>query len=226
VKLDSADSAKSAFDFRMYPAMSMAPCIDEEGKVKIRWFTRHANNTLMCFHSKGAQQMADGRLHTTGTLVLTRVDRNVEVTPNEAYAGPIYGPPMVHRVSREATSFSISPAAGGSGQNDGAILASGSTKVIGEDFPQLLKTVMATYWPPVVQDETCQPAGVGEAYGGPQCAGTFLEAPAIPEVPRTCNEEDYPGPANFNAGVGNQLTILVHMRLTPVSSGTQLGARK
>lgn len=227
VKLDSADSANSAFDFRMYPACSMAPPIEEgTGKVKIEWFTKHANNTVVCFHSKGTRPTADGRLQTTGTLTLTRVDRNVEVTPSEAYAGPVYGPPMVHRVSHEATFVFDLPAAGGSGQNDGAILASGSTKVIGEDFPQLLKTVIATYWPPVVQDENCRAPAAGEAYSGPQCTGTFLEAPAVPEMPRTGNEEDYPGPANFNAVVGNQLTILVHMRLTPISSGTQLGARK
>jgi polyisoprenoid-binding protein YceI len=92
VKLDAAAPTNSAFDFRMYPAGSMAPPIDEEGKVRIEWFANHANSTLMCFHSKGASPAADGRLQTTGNLVLTRVDRNVELTPSEASAGPVYGP--------------------------------------------------------------------------------------------------------------------------------------
>jgi hypothetical protein len=56
VELDGGDSANSAFDFRMYPATSMAPPIG--GKVKIGWFANHANNTLVCFHSKDTRQTA------------------------------------------------------------------------------------------------------------------------------------------------------------------------
>ena len=215
VKLDSSDLANSAFDFRMYPASSMAPPIDEEGKVKLEWFTHHANNTLVCFHSKGARQTTDGRLQTTGNLVLTRVDRNVELTPNESYAGPVYGPPMIHRVIREAT-FVFDPAtAAGS-----AFQTSGSTKVVREDFPQLLTAVIGTYWPPVVQEKQCVERGTGEAYSGLQCTGKFLERPALPDAPGSAGWEDYPGPLGFNAIVGERLNVLVHMRLTPSGSGT------
>jgi polyisoprenoid-binding protein YceI len=210
VKLDESSSANSAFDFRMYPASSMTPPIDEEGKVKLEWFTHYANNTLVCFHSKGARQTADGRLQTTGNLTLTRVDRNVDLTPNEGYAGPVYGPPMIHRVTREATFVFDPPTAAG-----GAFQTSGSTKVIREDFPQLLKAVLGTYWPPVVEDKNCKVPAAGEAYSGAECTGTFLMPPTLPEAPHAANQEDYPGPANFNAVVGNQLTIAVHMRLTP-----------
>jgi polyisoprenoid-binding protein YceI len=219
VKLDESSSANSAFDFRMYPASSMTPPIDEEGKVKLEWFTHFANNTLVCFHSKGARQTADGRLQTTGNLVLTRVDRNVELTPNEAYSGPVYGPPMIHRMVREATFVFDTPTAA-----SGALQTSGSTKVIQEDFPQLLKAVIGTYWPPVVQDENCQVPAASEVYSGAQCTGTFLETPPLPEAPRATNEEDYPGPANFNSVAGERLTILVHMRLTPTGSGAKTPA--
>jgi polyisoprenoid-binding protein YceI len=219
VKLDGSNSAKSAFDFTIYPAASMAPPMNEEGKVKTQWLVNHANHTLVCFHSKGVQQTADGRLKTTGNLVLTRVDRNVELTPNEAYSGPVYGPPMVHRVIREATFVFDAPAAAGGGSQ-----TSGSTNVIREDFPQLLKAVVGTYWPPVVQDEHCQAPAANEAYSGAQCTGTFLETPALPEAPHAENAEDYPGSADFNSIVGNHLTIAVHMRLTPAGSGAQATA--
>jgi polyisoprenoid-binding protein YceI len=213
VKLDGADSA---FDFRLYPASSMAPPIGEDGKAKISWFENHANNTLVCFHSKGAKQTADGHLQTTGTLVLTRVDRNVELTPSEAYAGPVYGPAMIHRLSREATFVFDFP--GGGGQ-EGEILAVGSTKVVREDFPQLLRTVIATYWPPVVQDKNCQmPAGAGEAYTGAQCSGTFLMSSPLPAPPSFVGEDNYPGTSNFNTLVGDRLTISVHMRLMAAGS--------
>ncbi len=218
VKLDESGSANSAFDFRMYPASSMTPPIDEEGKVKLEWFTHYANNTLVCFHSKGTQQTADGRLQTTGTLVLARVDRNVELTPNEAYAGPVYGPRIIHRVTRPATFVFDLPAAGRS-SSEGGLQITGTTKVIREDFPQLLKAVISTYWPPVVQDENCRASAAGEAYAGAQCTGTFLETPTLPEAPRSGVGEDYPGPQGFNAVTGEHLTILVHMRLKPSRSG-------
>jgi len=210
VRLDEGDSANSAFDFRMYPASSMAPPIDEEGRVKLEWFTHYANMTLLCFHSKGAQKNADGRLQSTGTLVLTRVDRNVELNPSEGYSGPVYGPPMVHRLTHEAT-FMFEPSA----PAGGTLQISGSTRVVREDFPQLLKTVLATYWPPVVQDRNCMVPSPSEAYSGAQCAGMFLMAQRLPDAPQAGNGEDYPGPANFNSVVGGHLAIAVHLRLTP-----------
>ena len=224
VKLDNDDPSNSSFDFTMYPATSPTPPIGEDGKILSRWLANLANHTLVCFHSKGFVRTADGRLRTTGNLVLTRVDRNVEYNPSEAYAGPVYGPPMVHRMSREATFvFDAPTAAGTSGQKndpkEGELLTSGSTKVIGEDFPQLLKAAVGTYWPPVVQDANCQtPAAVGEDFSGPRCTGTFLDTPGLPEEPRASVGEDYPGTSDFSAVVGNHLIISVHMRLKPASS--------
>lgn len=220
VEVDNDDLAKSSFDFRIYSASSMSPPIDEDGKSLNQWLATLSNHTLVCFHSKGAVRTADGRLQTTGNLILTRVDRNVDVTPSEAYAGPVYGPPMIHRVSHEATFVFAFPAADGKGQKDGGIVASGSTRMFREDYPQLVKAVVSTYWPPVVQDKNCQaPAGTGEDYHGSLCTGTLLMAPALPEAPLASNAEDIGAAQNFNALIGNRLNILVHMRLLPKSSG-------
>jgi polyisoprenoid-binding protein YceI len=229
VSLENDEPAKSSFDFTMYPATSMAPPIGEDGKVLSRWLSNLANHTLVCFHSKGFVRTADGRLQTTGNLVLTRVDRNVEYNTSEAYAGPVYGPPMVHRLSREATFVFDAPAAGASGQKtdpkEGEILTSGSTKVIGEDFPQLIKAVLGTYWPPVVQDANCQtPSAVGEDFNGPHCTGTFLDTPGLPEEPRASVGEDYPGTSDFSSIAGNHLIISVHLHLRAAAE-TQAGAQ-
>lgn len=199
----------------------MAPPMDEDGKVKTQWIVTPANHTLVCFHSKGVRQTADGRLQTTGNLVLTRVDRNVDATPSEAYAGPVYGPPMIHRLTHEATFMFDAPAT-----RSGAFQTSGSTNVIGEDFPQLVKAMIATYWPPVIQDKNCQAPNPSEAYSGAQCTGTFLEGPALPEAPHAANGEDIGVPTNFNAVAGQHLTIVVHMRLTPAASGAQAPSGK
>src|SRR5271168_492263 len=226
VKFDNDNSAQSTVDITMYPATSATPPIGEDGKIKSQWLSNLANHTLICFHSKGTSPTADGHLRTSGTLVLTRVDRNVEFNPSEAYSGPVYGPAMVHRVTTDATFVFDPPApASTTGQkNDSKVaemVTSGSTKVITEDFPQLMKAVLGTYWPPVVQDANCQvPSVVGEDFSGPRCTGTFLDAPGLPVSPRSLAVgEDYPAPdPDFNAVIGNRLTIVVHLRLRPLVS--------
>jgi hypothetical protein len=219
VKLDKDNLAQSSFDITMYPATSGTPPIGEDGKIRSQWLSNLANHTLVCFHSKGTSQTPDGRLRTTGTLVLTRVDRNVEFQPGEAYSGPVYGPPMVHRISEETTFVFDSPAEKSDSKNTESVI-SGSTKVITEDFPQLFKAVRATYWPPVVQDEKCQaPSANSEDFSGPHCTGTFINAPGLPQEPRAPLGEDYSGTdSGFNTIVGNQLTIVVHLHLQPLKS--------
>lgn len=221
VKLDG-NSTNSAFDFRLYPASSMTPPIGEDGKVRIEWFANHANNTLVCFHSKGTQETADGKLQTTGDMTVTRVDRNIEVTSNEAYAGPVYGAAMIHRVTRPATFvFDVPSASGAAGK--GGLRTSGSTSVVREDFPQLAKTVLATYWPPLVLDRNCRTPAATEGYSGAECTGTFLMTPPLPHSPRAAGE-DYPGPSDFNSIVGEHMTILVNLHLKASGSGSKAAA--
>lgn len=216
---DNGDPTKSSIDLRFYPATGMSPVIDEDGKFLNHWLANLSNHTLVCFHSKNVVRMPDGRLQATGNLVLTRVDRSIDATPSEAYAGPVYGPPMINRVSHEATFVFDFPAVDGKGQKDGTILASGSTKMFREDFPPLLRAVVSTYWPPVIQDETCPSVtSVGEAYHGSECTGTMLEAPGLPEAPHAANGEDLGVPTNFNAVVGNHLNIQLHLHLMPKGS--------
>ena len=229
VKLDNNEPSKSAFDFTMYPANSAAPAIGEDGKVRSQWLVNMANHTLVCFHSKGFVRTADGRLRTTGDLVLTRVDRNVEFGSGEAYAGPVYGPPMIHRLTRQATFVFDVPAAGATGQksssNDAELQISGSTNVIAEDFPQLVKAVLSTNWPPVVQDENCQPSSsVGEDFSGGHCTGSFLDAPALPEDPGATAGEDTGVRSNFSEVVGDHLAISVHLRLKTAATELQANA--
>lgn len=231
VNFNNDNPDQSSVDITMYPATSSTPPIAEDGKIRSQWLANLANHTLICFHSKGTAKTSDGRLRTTGTLVLTRVDRNVEFNPGEAYSGPVYGAPMIHRITTDATFVFDPPApASTSGQKNGSkdpeLVSSGSTKVITEDFPQLMKAVLSTYWPPVVQDENCQvSAAVGEDYSGPRCTGTFLDAPGLPQSPRSSAAgEDFPAPdPDFNAIVGNRLTIVVHLRLKPIASDAHAG---
>ncbi len=221
VKIDD-DLSQSSIDLRFYPAMAMEPAINEDGKFLTHWLENTSNHTLVCFHSKRIVRTSDGRLQATGELVLTRVDRNVEAAPGEAYAGPVYGPPMIHRVSHEATFVFDIPATGG--QKESFIQASGSTKMFREDFPQLLRTVVSTYWPTLVTDESCQSAEPNEAYSGSHCTGSFMVAHGLPEAPHAASGEDVGAAQNFNTIVGNRLDILLHMRLTANAIGERAPA--
>jgi polyisoprenoid-binding protein YceI len=213
VMLDDQDATKSSVELHIYPATAMSESIAEDGNFKAQWLSNLANHTLLCFHSKKVVRTADGKLQTTGELVLTRVDRNVQVDPNEAYSGPVYGPPMIHKTSREATfEIDLSPAGSGTVKE---LQASGSTQINREAFPHLVKSVVNTYWPPLVQDEKCKtPTNVSEDYRGSQCTGTFMEAAGLPQAPTTVGE-DYPAQSNYSATVGSQVTILLHMQLSP-----------
>jgi polyisoprenoid-binding protein YceI len=217
LKFDDGDASKSRVDLHIYPATAMSPSIDDEGRFsKKRWLADQANHTILCFHAKSVERLADGRLQTKGELSVVRVDRNVELNPNEAYYGPVYGPPIIHRDSREATFVFDAPA---DGQKAGQLDLSASTKVFKEDFPQLVKTVASTYWPPVVQDENCRVPAPSEAYSGAKCTGTFLQTPGLPEEPHAASGTDIGSNQNFNTLVGERVDVVVHMRLTPGSGG-------
>lgn len=219
VKLVDGDPANSHVDLHIYPATSMQPVIAEDGQFKTRWLMDPANQTLLCFHSKQVTMTPDGRLQATGELKLARVDRNVQADPTEAYSGPVYGPPIVHTVSKEAT-FIFDLPSEAKGQQSGALKMSGSTAMTREMFPQLLKAVVNTYWPPLVQDANCQAASNpgAEDYRGGMCSGKVLQPPALPQGPYSGAREDYPGPGDYNAVSGNELGIVLHMRLQPAPS--------
>jgi hypothetical protein len=78
----------------------------------------------------------------------------------------------------------------------------------------LVKTVVGTYWPPVIEDEHCQTPSVGEDFSGIQCTGTLIKTPDFP-ASGASPSEDYPGPPNFNIVTGEHLTIAVDLRLAP-----------
>ena len=212
VTVDDADPTKSSVVFHIYPATSMSQPIEEDGNFKMRWLENQANETLICFHSKSVTRTADGKLQATGELSVTRVDRNVQAEPNQAYSGPVYGPPMIHHTGQEAT-FVFDLA--NESAKGGALMASASMKKYREDFPQLVRAVLSSNWPVLVEDEKCQTSGPTESYSGVQCTGTYLHAAGLPQNPAVRAGEDYPGPSDYNEIVGERLTILMRMHLSP-----------
>jgi len=75
-----------------------------------------------------------------------------------------------------------------SDSDSSGIVFKGSTLATREDFPQLVSSVLNTYWPPIVQDKKCDfPATTtAEDYSGARCSGMLVDDGAAP--PTSANE--------------------------------------
>ena len=121
----------------------------------------------MTFKSERIVTAGNDKFKVIGELTLTRVERSVTMDANEAYAGPVYGDPVVRTETREVTFLLTKD----------ALDLSVSAHVNHEDFPELLSAIQDTNWPNVVQNERCQmPSTIGEDYHGPTCTGTVAVA--------------------------------------------------
>ena len=215
LNLDKSDPMMSTFAFAIYPASSSSPAIDESGRRVSEEGPNVTNYTLITFHSDKISPTSDGNLKVTGKLTVTHLERQAVLTPNEAYAGPVYGPTIVQKSSREESFIIALPASGvAAGQTSAKAEIFASGNVIREDFPQLVNAILITNWPAVVQDEQCDtPSNVGDGYSGSVCSGSVVDTPSVPSTYAAAGiGEDYPGPGNY-ARFGNSLTIAIRMQL-------------
>jgi polyisoprenoid-binding protein YceI len=224
VKLDTNDLSTSFFDLSIYPAdENWGKVVSPEGVVPIGFVPDSTDQTLLTFTSKRILRAENGRLEVVGDLKLTQVERTVTATPTEAYAGLVYGDPVIHNVTREITfqfpslsgthlSESLTPTVQ---QTRGVLEVMGAARVDREEFPELLSAIQDTNWPSVVQNEHCQTSysGGGEGYSGPVCTGALIAATQTDNCQTTYSGggEGYSGPACAPAAV-NQTTIVLDLK--------------
>jgi polyisoprenoid-binding protein YceI len=234
VKLDTNDLRNSVFELSIYPADEQwGHALSPEGTLPAGYVPDATDHTLLTFRSRRILRMGDGKLEVIGDLTTTRVERSVTITANEAYAGPVYGDPVIHTETREVRFlFPSLNAALSSGtltsvalQKKGALDLSGSARVGHEDFPGLLNAIQATNWPAVVKNERCQmPSTVGEDYHGATCTGTVVAATRHDNcrMPATVGD-DYNGPICAPPS-GNQTTIVLDLKMlrTPSDSVAEM----
>ena len=224
VKLDANNLGNSVVDLSIYPAdEEWGHALSPEGTLPIDYVPDSTDQTLLTFKSSRILRTGNGRLEVIGDLTLTRVERTVTATPTEAYAGPVYGDPVIHHVTREITFlFSNVSAARSSGsltpamqQKRGVLEVVGAARVDHEEFPELLSAIQDTNWPSVVQNEDCQSAysGGGEGYSGPVCTGTLIAATQADN----CQAAYEGGGEGYSGSVcmppaGNQTTIVLDLK--------------
>jgi polyisoprenoid-binding protein YceI len=230
VILDANDLDNSVFDLSIYPAdENWASALSPEGSLPTGFVPNATDHILLRFKSTRILTTGNGKLKVIGDLTLTLVERSVTADANEAYAGPVYGDPVIRTKTREVTflfpNLSVALSSGtltavGLRKKD-ALGLSGSARVAHEDFPEVLSAIQDTNWPSVVRNEHCQAAyeGGGEGYSGPVCTGTLIAATRADncQMPSSVGGEDYSG-AICTPPAGNQTTIVLDLKLVPTDS--------
>jgi len=221
VKLDANDLVTSFFDLSIYPAdESWGQVLSPEGSLLAGYVPAATDQTLLTFKSTRILRTGNGRLEVIGDLTLTRLERTVTATPTEAYAGPVYGDPVIHNETREITflfpsvsaarlSESLTPAVQ---QAKGVLEVVGAALVDREEFPELLSAIKEPDWAPVVQNKDCMTSSAEEDSSGAICTGTLIAATRDDN----CNMRgsvgnDYSGP-QYAPETGNQTTIVLDLK--------------
>jgi len=202
VAFDSSDPADPAVDLDIKSDYRLSP-----------------NSPEIRFKSERSAITSDGKLAVVGKLSITRVERSVTMEPNEAYAGPVYGDPIVQTDTREVAL--VFPVTSQPAAQNGAIQLSASTTVGREAFPQLLSALEPGNWPAVVvEDENCTtPSTVGEDYSGPICTGTPIETGTNTAVAGYIGGgEGYYGSEPAVVPDGSRATIALSLKLTKLAA--------
>jgi polyisoprenoid-binding protein YceI len=176
------DPSESVFDFTIYPADETATPTPSGYRRSHETPPIAAAHTVITFKSKHVVPIGGGAFRVTGELTLTYIERSTTYDPTEAYAGPVYGPPVAHSEKREAVfEFQRMAASAMRARKQGAGELSGSSVIGAEDFTELFTAVSAMDWPVLVEDEHCTwPLTAGEDFSGPVCTGKTVEP-----LPRT-----------------------------------------
>ncbi|PYX25374.1 MAG: hypothetical protein DMG82_05255 [Acidobacteria bacterium] len=229
VMLDTNDLDNSVFSLSIYPAdENWGHALSPEGSLPRNYFPDATDHTLMTFKSTRIVNTGNGKLKVIGNLTLTHVERSVTMDGDDAYAGPVYGEPVIHTETREVTFlFSNLSAALSSGpltpvglREKVALDLSAAAGVIHEDFPDLLSAIQDANWPEVVQNERCEmPATIGDDYHGATCTGTVIAATRHDNcrMPASGGTEDYAGPI-CTPPAGDQTTIALDLKLLHTDS--------
>ena len=222
VKLDTNDLKASFFDLSIYPAdEDWEHVLSPEGTLPTSYVPDATDQTLLTFKSTRILRTRTGSLEVVGDLTLTHVNGDVTASPTEAYAGAVYGDPVIHHETREITfvfpsvsaehlSGALTPAML---QKRGVLEIVGSARVDHGEFPELLNAIKKTNWPAPVQNrDDYMPTTVARNYSAAPCTGTLDAATRDNNCDVLISAgEDYIGP-QCTSGTGNQTTIVLDLK--------------
>jgi polyisoprenoid-binding protein YceI len=215
INLDANSLADSSFNFTIFPADQDPGSVNDDGSVNAREFLSAPRSTIINFRSREVKVTADGNLAVTGDLTVTRLERRVNITYSEAYAGPEYGEPEVHSATREVTFvFQNVASAVAKDESSRKLKLDASAGIKTEDFPGLSEAITDVNWPVVVEDEDQQTATtIGEDYQGAPRTGTPVGINSHQSASQTVGE-DYPAPDLAATPVRDNIKIALNLELT------------
>jgi|SRR5580658_464671 polyisoprenoid-binding protein YceI len=233
VKLGANVPDNSIVDLSIYPEdEDWGHALSPEGALPSGYVPDAADQTLLTFKSTRILRTMHGKFEVVGDLTLARVERTVTAEPTEAYAGAVYGDPVIHNETHEITFLfpSLSavllpgPLTPAALQNIGAPEIVGLARVSHEHFPGLLGAIKDTNWPSVVQNRDCHaPSTVGEDYSGVQCTGTLIAATNDNNCHTPASVgEDYSG-ILCTPATGNQTAIVLDLKFLHTVSEPSVG---
>ena len=182
-------------------------------------FSMTSQDSTLIFKSKNASLMRDNLWAVTGDLTIARVERSIEANAGEDYAGPVYGEPVTHSVTREAT-FVLAVLDDPAIDEHAQIL--GSAAIGRENFPELLAGITEGGWSKLAGNYDCRmPPSIGEDYSGASCEGRLIEAKATGQSQQRIGE-DFSGTESPTPRV-NQLRLVLRISLPPNSMIARAG---
>ena len=222
VDLDPTNTDNSVVELAIYPA-DEGWATDSNGNLPSGYVPDSSDHTLLTFKSAHTEKTADGTLKVTGNLTLTRVERTITADATEAYAGPVYGEPVLRSVTQEVTFVFPEASTALARLQNHTLKIAASTRIAHEDFKQLSGAIEQTNWPSVVANESCNVPSVGEDYSGIKCTGTEIATTTASncQAPASVGE-DYSGA--ICARPGDQTTIALNLVLTNANAGTSAEA--
>jgi polyisoprenoid-binding protein YceI len=221
VRWDESDITKSVFDFSIYPARQQTRLLDPDGSVRSYTSANLSRYTVMTFHSAHAEADKSGTLKVYGTLSITHVERETNITWSNAYTGPEYRRPVQHSTAHEVV-FTIENYRSATQPRQSSTEISGFAIVDRKDFPGLRTALLDAVWPIVVEDEHCEmpaPKPSMKDYQGASCTGNAIEVTPIRQAPQRLGI-DFPGPGEVTAPSADQATIVLRLTLLKGDSKT------
>ncbi|MGA8223201.1 MAG: hypothetical protein WB780_16240 [Candidatus Acidiferrales bacterium] len=216
------DPLKATFEFFIYPARQGPNLFDANGNLRFDSYAELARYSFLSFKSKRAVWGRDGKLELTGDLILTHVVREPTMNFSIAYNGPSYSEPDTDRLARDATFIVQTPRAVleeglEAGLEEGRFQLTALATIHREDFKELWPALQDSIWPVVVLDHDCRAPDTHVSmrdYKGFDCTGRVVPVTRPRERPRDFNAA-YPGPLSSEPPKGNEVTILVELRIIP-----------
>jgi polyisoprenoid-binding protein YceI len=218
MELDSADPSKFSLQLNIIPADQDQALLNPDGTLRAGAYAALSRYIIMSLQSKSAVRDESGKLHITGNVIITYVERVAPAEWNIGYSGPVAITPVSKGATRTVTfTFDKSASDVAYGQKVGCMEITGLGKIPLEDLPALRDWLPSSIWPMLVEDRSCYMPNYSVSmreYHGAVCTGNLVETKPPKEVPySSVSGLDYSGPRYQTPLKIDEVRILLDLKM-------------